>query len=119
MDQRRGGRGGGREGKERRRGAAVLKTVDVPGLRGSTGGGVALPHPVDSPHRGTPPGQGGMEILALDDVDVDVCSSSPSRTCTVPRFSSSTECRTSQLCHTQKGDSTVQSLNKVVDVGCA
>ena len=45
-------------------------------LRGSTGGGGAPPTPSGPPHRGTPPGQGGTDILAAgtlaDVVVVDV-----------------------------------------------
>ena len=55
-------------------------------------------------HRGTPPGQGGTEILALiQDVRVLLCRDS------VPRQSAGhSSCAT-------EGDSTVQYLNKVVD----
>ena len=67
---------------------------------------------------GTPPGQGGIEILARGVVDVfrsrSSCSSSPSRTCSSPRFSSLDRVVDIPVVP-QKGDSTVQSLNKVVD----
>ena len=59
--------------------------------------------PLPPPHRDTPPGQGGIQILAKGEWTslrpCSSCSSSPSRLCTVPRFSSSTECWTFQLCH--------------------
>ena len=38
--------------------------VSSVGLRGSTGGGVAPPTPSGPLHRDTPPGQGGIQILA-------------------------------------------------------
>ena len=84
----------------------VLRFVDalVPvGLRGSTGGGAAPPTPSGPPHRGTPPGQGGIQILArgsgrpfdhaarvpaVQVVRVLLRDSVPS-----------TECWTFQLCH--------------------
>ena len=89
------------------------------GLRGSTGGGVAPPTPSGPPHRGTPPGQGGIQILARGSWtslrSCSVSSSSPSRTCSSPRFSS-----LDRVLHIpvvpQKGDPTVHSLNKVVAV---
>ena len=71
-------------------------------LRGLLVEGGLLSHPPS--HRGTPPGQGGIEILARADCgrpcdSCGLCSSSPSRTSTVPRYSSSTECRSFLLCH--------------------
>ena len=70
--------------------------------------------PSGTPRRGAPPGQGGVEIVARMIVDVpstmQLLSSSPlqflDRVPDIPVVP-------------QKGDSTVQSLNKVVDAGCA
>ena len=73
-------------------------------------------------NRGTPPGQGGIEILARADVDVPVTTLfvfQQSKSCVF--------CAAIQLIDRvpdlpvvpQKRDSTVQFLNKVVDACCA
>ena len=77
-----------------------------------------LPHRVDPsppgytarPGRYTNTGQGLWTRLR----SCSSCSSSPSRTCSSPRFSSLDRVRDIPVVP-QKGDSTVQSLNKVVD----
>ena len=75
-----------------------------------------------TPNRGTPPGQGGIEILALYD-----CGRPCDHAVCVPAAEVvRVLCRDSVLDRVpdipvvpQNGDSTVQSLNKVVDAGCA
>ena len=92
------------------------------GLRGPTGGGWAPLTPSGPSHRGAPPGQGGLEILAPADVDVPVIvlfvfqQSKSYVFCAAIQFID----RVPDLpVVPQKRDSTVQFLNKVVDACCA
>ena len=85
-------------------------------LRGSTGGGVAPPTPSGPPTGGTPPGLGGLQILAGLIVDVPVIMQLVFQQSFAIQFLD----RVLDIpLVPQKGDFTVQFLNKVVDAGCA